>query len=153
MYGLKGDEGSFVRVMSAAVSWDMFDNPSLMDCGTIICVTGLLGLLVDVVSITPLPISVATAVGSFSLDDYCTKQWLILLALSDGSVYYQPCYYCNCKNATEIIISPEAILAASNTLVHWTQEGHKGDASGSIRFTSDRGLYSITLELEKRNGL
>ncbi len=130
-----------------------FDNPSLMDCGTNICITGLLGLLVDVVSIPPLPISVATAVGSFSLDDCCTKRGLIPLTLSDGSVYYQPYYYCNCKNATEIIISPEAILAASNTLVHWTQEGHKGDAPGSIWFTSDIGLYAGGNRAQMMGGL
>ncbi len=41
------------------------------------------------------------------------------------------------------------LLAASNTLVHWTQEGHKGIATGAICFTSSSGLHSITLELEK----
>jgi hypothetical protein len=34
VYGLKGDERLFVRVMKAAVGWDAFDNPSLMDGGT-----------------------------------------------------------------------------------------------------------------------
>jgi hypothetical protein len=85
------------------------------------------------------------------MDDCCTKRGLIPLTLSDGSVYYQPCYYC--KNATETIISPEAIVAASDTLVHWTQNGHRGDAPGSIQFSSDSGLYTITLHLEKRDGL
>jgi hypothetical protein len=144
VYGLKGDEGSYVKVMRAAGHLDPRDHPSLMD-------TGILGLLVDVESIPPLPISVATTSGSFSMDDCCTKKGLIPLTLSDGSVYYQPCYYC--KNATETIISPEAIVTASDTLVHWTQEGHQGDAPGSIRFSSDSSLYSITLHLEKRDGL
>jgi len=151
VYGLKGDEGSYVKVMRAAVPMDSIDNPSLMDGGANICITGILSLLVDVETIPPLPISVATTSGSFSLDDCCTKKGLIPLTLSDGSVYYQPCYYC--KNATETIISPEAIVAASDTLVHWTQEGHRGNAPGSIRFSSDSGLYSITLQLEKRDGL
>ncbi len=154
VYGLKGDEGSFVHVMSlmrAVVGWEAIDNLSLMDGGANICITSILSLLVDIVSIPPLPISVANTSGSFSLDDCCTKWGLILLTLSDGFVHYQPCYYC--KNATETIISPEVILAASNTLVHWTQEGHKGDASGSIWFTSNSGLYSITMELENRDGL
>jgi hypothetical protein len=53
----------------------------------------------------------------------------------------------------ETIISPEAIIAASNMLVHWTQEGHKGSDPGSIHFSSKSGLYSITLSLEKRDGL
>ncbi len=151
VYSLKGDEGSCVRVMRAVVGWDAYDNPSLMDGGANICITGILRLLVDVVSIPPLPTLVATTLGSFSLDDCCSKRGLILLTLSDGLVYYQPCYYC--KNATKTIISPEAILAASDTLVHWTQEGHKGDAPESIWFTSNSGLYSITLELKKQDGL
>jgi hypothetical protein len=151
VYGLRGDEGSFVKVMRSYVPLDSIDNPSLMDGGANICITGILGLLVDVETIPPLPISVATTSNTFSLDDCCTKKGLIPLTLEDGSIYYQPCYYC--KNATETIISPEAIVAASDTLVHWTQEGHRGDAPGSIRFTSDSGLYSITLQLEKRDGL
>jgi hypothetical protein len=56
VYGLKGDEGLFVRIMRAAVGWDVVNNPSLMDGGINICITGILGLLVDVVSIPPLPV-------------------------------------------------------------------------------------------------
>jgi hypothetical protein len=111
--------------MRAAVGWDAFDN----------------------VSIPPLPILVATTLGSFLLDDCCTKWGLILLTLSNSLVYYQPCYYC--KNATKTIISPSTILAANDTLVHWNQEGHKGNALGAICFTSDSGLYSITLDNKK----
>jgi hypothetical protein len=74
VYGLKGDEGLFVCIMRAAVGWDVFDNPSLMDGGANICITGILGLLLDIVSIPPLPISVATTSGSFLLDDCCTNQ-------------------------------------------------------------------------------
>jgi hypothetical protein len=147
VYGLKGDEGSYVKLMRTKGRLDLRDHPSLMDGGANICITGILGLLVDVENIPPLPISVATTSGSLSMDDCCTKKGLIPLTLSDGSVYYQPCYYC--KNATETIISPEAIIAASDTLVHWTQTGHRGDAPGSIQFSSDSGLYSITLQLEK----
>ncbi len=151
VYGLKGDEGSYVKVMRSAGHLDPRDHSSLMDGGANICIIGILGLLVDVETIPPLPISVAATSGSFSLDDCCTKKGLIPLTLSDGSVYYQPCYYC--KNATETIISPKAIVAASDTLVHWTQEGHRGDAPGSIRFSSDSSLYSIKLHLEKQDGL
>jgi hypothetical protein len=53
----------------------------------------------------------------------------------------------------ETIISPEAIVTASDTLVHWTQEGYKGNDPGSICFSSESGLYSITLSLEKQDGL
>jgi hypothetical protein len=118
-----------------------------MDGGTNICITGILGLLVDVVSIPPIPISIATTLGSISINNCCTKQDLIPLTLIGGSIYYRPYYYC--KNAVETIISPEAIIAVSNTLVYWTQEGHKGSDPGSIHFSSKSGLYLITLSLEK----
>jgi hypothetical protein len=132
--------------MRAAVGWDAFNDPSQMDGDPSICITGLLGLLVDVVSIPPLPILVAIVLGLFWLDDCCTKRSLIPLTLSNSLVYYQPCYYC--KNATRTIISLDPILATSDTLVHWTQKGHKGNAPGAICFMSNSGLYSIILELK-----
>ncbi len=123
VFGLKGDDGLYVSVMRSAVAMSVVGNPSLMDGGDNICITGILGLLVNVESILPLPISVATKSGSVSLNGCCTKRGLLPLSLSDGgSVYYQPCYFC--KNATETIISPEATVVSSNTLVHQTKEGH-----------------------------
>jgi hypothetical protein len=71
--GLTGDDASFACVMRAAITTDALDNPSLMDGGVNICITGILGLLVDVVSIPPIPISVATTSESISVDDCCTK--------------------------------------------------------------------------------
>ena len=85
------------------------------------------------------------------MDDWCTKKGLIPLTLADGSVYYQPCYYC--KNVAETIISPQAILASSDVLVNWTQTGHKDGSPGMIRFDSDIGLFSIAMCLEYRDGL
>ncbi len=137
VFGLKGDTVTHVRKM--------------MDSDANICVTGILGILVDIKVIHPLPISVATSTNHFSLNACCTKKGLIHLTLTNGSTYYQECYYC--KNATETIISPDAILQSSNTLVSWYQEGHKQDGPGSICFTSKSGLYSITLSLEKHKGL
>ena len=66
-------------------------------------------------------------------------------------VYYQICYYC--ANPLETIISPDAILQSSDILTHWQQEGHRDGSPGTIRFTGDSGLYSITLTLKKRDGL
>ena len=149
--GLSLDTDLVVRVSRATTSSEAWDTPSLMDGGANICLTGVLDLLVDVVTIAPLPISVATKTGDFSMDDCCTKKGLIPLTLTDGSVYYQPCYYC--KNAVETIISPQAILASSDVLVRWTQTGHKDGSPGNIRFASDSGLFSIKMSLEYRDGL
>ena len=139
-----------VRV-SRVQGLDERTTPSLVDGGANICLTGMLDLLMDVVEITPLPISVATKTGEISLDDSCTKRGLLPLTLVDGSVYYQPCYYCT--NAVETIISPQAILDASDVLVKWTQTGHKDGRSGAIRFDSDSGLISLEMTLENRDGL
>jgi hypothetical protein len=122
-----------------------------MDGGANICLTGILSLLVDVVSTPPFPISVVSTSGALSLDDCCTKCGLLPLTLQDGSIYHQPCYYC--KNATKTIISLEAILASSDILIRWQQEGHKDARLGTIRFFSNSDLYNITLALEKQDGL
>jgi hypothetical protein len=153
IFGLHGDEKSVVKIIHAAIASNAIDYPQLMDSNANICLNGILSLLVDVVFIPPLPISVsvATTSSALSLDNCCTKRGLLSLTLQDGSIYYQPCYYC--KNATETIISPEAILASSNILISWQQEGHKDARPGTIWFFSDSGLYNITLALEKRDGL
>jgi hypothetical protein len=121
--GLAHDNNIVVKVLWRAANYNDVDIRSLIDGGANICITGLLDLLVEVVSIPPLPISVATMTGGISVDDCCTKKGLLPLTIDDRSSYYEPCYYC--KNAVETIISPQAILAASDVLVRWTQTGHK----------------------------
>jgi len=155
VFGLRGDEASYARITarvnSAVAGLASGSTLSMMDGGANICITGLLELLVDIEPIPPLPIFVATKTAKFSLDSCCTKKGLLPLTLDNGSVYYQPCYYC--KNASEMIFSPDAIIQASNILVYWHQEGHRHGGPGEIRFSSDSGLYTITLSLEKRDGL
>ena len=116
--GLSLADDVVVRVSPAVTGPDRWDTPSLMDGGVNIWLTGVLDLLVEVVSIAPLPILVATKNGDISLDDSCTKRGLLPIMLVDGTVYYQPCYYC--KNAVETIISPQVIWAASDVLIRWT---------------------------------
>ena len=60
--------------MRAADPDDAVAASSLMDGGANICITGILDLLVDVEHIPPLPISVATTSGTFSLDDCVLKR-------------------------------------------------------------------------------
>jgi hypothetical protein len=149
--GLAHNNDIVVTAFRTATNYNNVDIRSLIDGGANICITGLLDLLVEVVSFPPLPTSVATKTGGISMDDWCTKKGLLPLTLEDGSFYYQPCYYC--KNAIETIISLQAILAASDVLGRWTQMGHKDGSPGTIRFDSDSGLFSITMTLEKRDGL
>ncbi len=139
IFGLHDTSGSYARVnrlVFTATTFDEMTHPSMMDGGANICVTGILGLLVDVSSMPPLPITVTTKSHQHSVDDCCTKRGYLPLILDDGSVYYQKCYYC--ANASETIISPNAILQSSNILTHWHQEGHRDGSPGTICFTSNQ---------------
>ncbi len=51
VYGLKGDVGSYVRVMWALLSMDVMDKSLLAVGGANICTTGILALFIYVVSI------------------------------------------------------------------------------------------------------
>jgi hypothetical protein len=71
--GLSMGDDLRVKVSHYMTDAEALNNPSLVDRGANICVTGILDLLVEVVPIAPLPISVATKTGKGSLDDCCTK--------------------------------------------------------------------------------
>ncbi len=57
------------------------------------------------------------------------------------------------KNIVETIISPQAILSGSDLYTTWQQTGHKDGLPGQLRFLSDTGLASISMTLERRDGL
>ncbi len=117
-----------------------------------VCITGELGLMLDVVDINPIAISVALKGAPASMDDCTTKCGLLPLTLSDNTYYYQMCFYC--ANMVETIISLAAVLASSNIFVRWTQEGFKDPTvPGSIRFTSHDGLVSVYFQLHCWDGL
>jgi hypothetical protein len=98
-------------------------NGNLINGGSNICITGDLHILLDVDDITPIDILVALNGKSSSLDDMITKRGLLPLSLSDGTMYYQSCFYC--ANMVETIISPAAVLASSDIFHYWSQEGCK----------------------------
>ena len=102
---------------------------TLIDGGTNICLTSNLNLLlVEVVEIPPLPISVAINGEEPHIDDSCTGRGYLPLNLSDGSTHWQLSFYC--KNAVEMIISPQAILASSDLFALWTQTRFKDGCPG-----------------------
>jgi hypothetical protein len=114
-----------------------------VDSGSNVCVTGNLGGLLDIVDIEPTTISVVLEGAPASYDNCITKRGLIPLSLSDGTTYYQTCFYC--ANMVKTIISLAAFLASSDVFCSWTQEGFKDPAlPGSLRFTSHDGLVSFT---------
>ena len=112
VFGIKDDSCSSVQVND----W------SLMDAGANICLTGNLEILADAINIPPLPVTVTLNGHGTSVDDCCTKRGYIPLALSDGTIHWQRCYYS--ANAVETIISPQAILSSSNLFASWTMMGY-----------------------------
>jgi hypothetical protein len=134
--GLRSDDISSVKILRVADS-----SGNLIDGGSNVCVTGDLHALLDVKDIPPIEISVALDGVPSSVDDNITKRGLLPLTLSDGTIYYQTCFYC--ANMVETIISPAAVLASSDVFYYWNQEGCKDPAvPGRIRFTSRDGLLN-----------
>ena len=105
--GVKGDETSSVTILRVSDKAD-----TLIDGGSNVCVTGDLHTLLDVSNITPIHISVALEGVPSSANNKITKRGLLPITLSDGTTYYQPCFYC--ANMVETIISPAAVLTSSD---------------------------------------
>jgi hypothetical protein len=124
----------------------------MVDGSSNVCVTGDLGILLNVIDISPIAILVALDGGPSSLDDCITKQGLLPLALANGLTYYQTYFYC--ANMVETIIYLAAILAASDVSVQWNQEGYKDPSvPGSICFTSHDCLTLMFFKLHCCDGL
>jgi hypothetical protein len=122
-----------------------------MDGGANICVTGDLTTMVGVVDIPPMPIAVALAGSKLTRDDCCTKHGYIPLQCSDGTVYWQLCFFC--ANVVGTIISPQAILPSSDVFQSWMQTGFKDGRPRTIRFDSADGLLTMHISLECCDGL
>lgn len=75
-------DGYFVHRFSA-------NDGSLMDSGANICITNLIGLLIDAVDIPLFTFSIGRGGGTPNIDDCCTKHGLLPLPLVKGSLYYQ----------------------------------------------------------------
>jgi hypothetical protein len=124
----------------------------LIDGGSKVCVMGDLHQMVDVAKIEPIPILVAWQGASSIFNNCITKRGLLPLTPTDGTPYYQPCFYC--ANMVKSIISPAAVLNPSNTFFYWTQIGCKDPtAPGILKFTSRDGSVSMTFNLVFWDGL
>jgi hypothetical protein len=119
---------------------------NMVDGGSNVCVTGDLVALLDVVNIEPIKISIALKGTPTSFNDCITKRGLLPLTLSNGTIYYQTCFYCT--NIVKTIISPAAIFASSDVFISWQQDGFKDPSvPGRLKFSSQEGLLSMTFQL------
>ncbi len=128
------------------------DTCPLIDGSLNMCFTGDLHLLVNLIDIPPVAISVALDGPPSLCDDTIRKRGHLPLTLSDGTTYYQSCYYC--ANIVDTIISPVAVLATSDQFYYWTQVGCKDPTTpGSLQLTSRDGCLLMTFDLEYHEGL
>ncbi len=124
---------------------------SLMDGGANICITNDISNLMDMVPIPPFPLPVVTKGAKPMLDECCMMRGLLALPTTTGDTICQPCYFC--KQATEMIMSPDAILKSNNKLDQWIQISHKGNAPGFILFSGPSPNNTFTIHLIKQDGL
>jgi hypothetical protein len=147
--GIKGNDDSSVRIMRIK---DSTTNGNLINRGSNVCIMGDLNFLLNVVDIAPIDILVALSGSSSLLNNKISKRGLLPLTLSDGTIYYQTCFYC--ANTVETIISPVAVPASSDVFYYWSQEGCKDpQVPGRVKFTSRDGLLLMQLDLVQRDGL
>ena len=73
------------------------------------------------------------------------------MSREDGTAHLQP-FLVN-SQATEFIMSPEAILQACGVFDSWRREGFKQNRPGTLQFFDNTGTFLLDLPLSKRNGL
>ena len=143
---LNGDSMSLVTSSPAGSTFPLING------GSNICITGDFNLLVNLVEILLVAISVALDGSPSSVDDTITKRGLLPLTLSNGTTYYQPCYYCT--NLVETIISSAAVLASSKQFFYRMQVGCKDPtALGSLQFSNRNGSLTMSFNPGFRVGL
>ena len=70
---------------------------------------------------------------------------------TDGTLHRQP-FLVN-EHATDMIMSPDAILSSSPDFMGWRQTGYKDSQPGSLQFFDENDTPLLVLDLVKRNGL
>lgn len=98
------------------------------------------------------PIIIGLAVrntGSVSSSSECTHIGNLTIKCDDGSTFTTTCFYN--PNASDTIISLQAIIDESNDFTKWNQSGRKFGQPGQLNFIGPNGTKSITLQ--QYNGL
>jgi hypothetical protein len=98
------------------------------------------------------PILVGVAVmddGSLRQTAECTHIGDYPIECDDGSIVFTKCFYN--PNASDTIISPQAIIDASHEYHTWEQVGRRMGQPGQLRFLGHQSTKTITLH--QNNGL
>ena len=81
----------------------------------------------------------------------CRRMGFLLMLQEDNTYHYQP--FLIHPQATNTIMSPEAVMNASSVFKRFAQTGVKGHSEGLLSFYDAAGDLRLKLPLTKRNGL
>ena len=107
--------------------------------------------LIRVHDITPVQVDLALTPEQPQQPALCNQMGYLPMTMANGKMHDQP-FLIN-PNASDMIMSPEAILQASSTFHRFEQLGFKSDQPGNVRFYSCDGDLLMNLDLFKDNGL
>lgn len=122
------------------------DKGNLTDSGANCWITANLSALSDVTELAQ-PIVIGLAVtndGSVKSSSECTHIDRLTIKCDGGLTFKTSCFYN--PNASDTIISPQAIIDESNKFTQWSQTGRKLGQAGQINFTGPNGTKSITFQ-------
>ena len=123
----------------------------LADSGANCCMTADLKAMKNVTKL-PIPITIGLAVTGDTTNiqgTECTHVGELPIQCDDGTSIYVRCFYN--PNATDTIISPQAIVDSSEEFTEWKQTGRRMGDPGILTFIGPSVSKSITLH--QNNGL
>jgi hypothetical protein len=127
------------------------DKGELADSGANCCMTTNINLLSNIRQLKN-PITIGLAVsndGIVSSTSECTHIGDLSIKCDNGETFSTKCFYN--PNASDTIISPQAVIDGSDEFVAWNQRGRKFGQPGQLNFVGPKGTKSITLQ--QHNGL
>jgi len=123
----------------------------LSDSGANVCMADTEEHLVRCHDIAPVAVGLALKSGDTPVMHECTRMGYMEMTREDGTTHLQP-FLVN-TNATDCIISPDAVARQSDDCVTWRQVGHIGETPGTLEFFDSKGRRIMHLQLEKKNCL
>ena len=104
----------------------------MADTGANVCMSPYTDALMDVHNIPPVPVGLAVETNNTQDIAYCKQMGYLPIPRLDNTIHLQPVL--SNADATDFIISPEAILQASDDFYMYTQKGYKDDCTGHLTF-------------------
>ena len=149
-YTVVADIGTFGRTFKMN-RCEVHKKGGLSDTGANCCMTADKTILRNLRELdTPMLIGVAvTHDGPITSSAECTHVGDLPIYCDNGDEIVAECFYN--PNATDTIISPQAIIDDSNEFTEFKQIGRKFGQPGQLTFTGPKGSKTITLQ--QRNGL